>query len=275
MWHQPPRQQQQQEKQQRKQQQQQQQEKQQRKQQQQQQQQSRRHKKQQQQLLQHRVLWLWCHASYYKHVHDVIQSTISSSSTAPHAAAAAAAAASSEAVTSAVTCAGVTVQSLSSSLRRVELLGPSADLVLKTALQQQQQGLAVAATAEAAAAAAANNVSPNSSSSRALPHNEVWAALAAAPLSAWQDLPHGCVLGLAALDPRLAEPLKHSGVFEVPEGLYRDTAAGAAGRGSAAGAAAASGASVAAAGKALQQLLGCWPYNGEHAACMHTKWCCV
>jgi hypothetical protein len=89
--------------------------------------------------------------------------------------------------------------------------------------------------------------------------SEVWAALAAAPLSAWQGLPPGCVLGLAALDPRLAKPLAHSGMFKAPGWLPRDTTAAAAGGAAAGGAAAA----AVAAGKELQQLLSHWPHNGK------------
>jgi hypothetical protein len=226
--------------------------------QQQQQQVSRREARQQQLQQQHRVLWLWCHASYFKQVHEAIQLSISSSRSADQQQGVdlTAAAGSSEAVTKVVTLTGVTVQSLSSSLRRVELLGPSADQVLQAALQQQQQQQGLAA------AAAADTVAPSrhttsSSSSRVAPHNEVWAALAAAPLSAWQGLRQGCVLGLAALDPRLAKPLRHSGVFEAPGWLPRDPTAAAAGDMSAAAAAAA--------GKELQRLLGNWPHNGEYA----------
>jgi hypothetical protein len=197
------------------------------------------------------VLWLWCHASYFKQVHNDIQGCINNPAQqyghSSAAAAAPAAAAADKTTSQPVSLAGVSVQSLCSSLRRIELLGPSADLVLRTALQQQQQGLAAAATSSTPS-------SNTSSSSRVAPCHEVWAALAAAPLSSWQGLPSGCVLGLAALDPRLAKPLKHSGMFEVPGWLPRDSAAAAAGDGGAA----------AAAGRELHRLLSHWPHNGRY-----------
>jgi hypothetical protein len=265
MWHQPTRQQLEQEKQQRKQQQQapghQQQEVQPQvlpRPQQQQQQQTRRDRKQQQLQQQQRVLWVWCHASYFKQVHDAIQHAITTSSSnntgqpgvdSPSSAAAAAAAAVDGDALRPLSLAGVSVQSLCSSLRRVELLGTSADFVLRTALQQQQQqGLAAAAATSSPSSS--NN---SSSSSRVVTHNEVWAALAAAPLSAWQGLPPGCVLGLAALDPRLAKPLKNSGMFDAQGWLPKDSAAAAAAGGGG--------------GEELQRLLSHWPHNGRQLAC--------
>jgi hypothetical protein len=168
---------------------------------------SKQQRKQQQQGQQTRVIWLWCHASYYKQVHDILQQAVHEMAREIRAAAAAAAA---EADTAGAGSSKVlypaapTVASLCSSLRRLELVGLSADDVICKVITQQQDWQRQA----------------DSSGSSAVPdrrstQNSIWTAVAAAVGSLQLLLlPPGCVLGVVAVDPRLAKPVRH----QVPSG---------------------------------------------------------
>jgi hypothetical protein len=163
------------------------------------------------------VLWLWCHASCLQQLTDTLAGLIQQQQQCR-----------------------VTLVSLGSSLRRIELLGPSADAVLRSVVTQQQQWQQQQQQQQQQRAAAVGNA--------------VWGALSCSPLGVWQSLPQGSVLGLAAVDPRLAKPPRHTGAW----GQQPDPSA------AAAAAAAAVGEGGEAGGQTrLQQLLVQWPGNGE------------
>jgi hypothetical protein len=188
----------------------------------------RRQHKQQQEL---RVLWLWCHASYLQQLTDTLTGLIQQQQQQQQ-------------QQQRQQC-RVTLVSLGSNLRRVELLGPFADSVLRSVVTQQQLWQQHPQQQQQ------QQQYPQQQQRAAPVGNAVWGALSCSPLGVWQSLPQGSVLGLAAVDPRLAKPPRHTGAW----GQQPDPAAAPA---------AAAGHGGGPVGRtALQQLLMHWPANGE------------
>jgi hypothetical protein len=142
----------------------------------------------------------------------------------------------------------------------------------------QAGGLGSSDTAKSAAAAAAT---ARHGLSRGPLSNAVWQCIqSAAAGAATLALPDGAVLGLAAVDPRLATPLRHKGAFLPPAAAAAAASTGSGGRqgpmnGNASAPtavpAAAVNVGVSSSGGdvaqgALKQLLQHWPGNGEWTA---------